>query len=191
MYLKDCDASQYTPHPTMSCCEAICKSGDLCTKLGKHEVAGKHYCGIHIKSAQTPHLECSICLGDISNKNRIKLGCGHIFHTSCMTNWAQQDKDTCPLCRTAIDVDSLITLNQGILEYIGRIVFSLPLAHRHYMFNNIMQTLDSTYRAFTQQTGTLLYTQDTPVGPLSVYDDRERNLAPRDPRLSVDSRRIV
>jgi len=45
--------------------------------------------------------QCSICLVNIKNKNRAKLLCGHIFHTSCIIQWAK-NANNCPTCRKYI-----------------------------------------------------------------------------------------
>jgi hypothetical protein len=47
-----------------------------------------------------PALECSICLCDTKNANRIT-DCGHYFHAKCISNWQKQN-NTCPMCRTDI-----------------------------------------------------------------------------------------
>ena len=56
-------------------------------------------------------MECSICLEKIeSNQKSIKLKCGHIFHTSCLT---KINNHLCPLCRQKINLNNNITICYG------------------------------------------------------------------------------
>lgn len=42
---------------------------------------------------------CSICLEEFSNSVTVaKLGCNHIFHTSCINRWLNED-NFCPNCK--------------------------------------------------------------------------------------------
>eukprot|EP00930_Biecheleria_cincta_P076917 TRINITY_DN6414_c0_g3_i1.p1 TRINITY_DN6414_c0_g3~~TRINITY_DN6414_c0_g3_i1.p1 ORF type:complete len:183 (+),score=16.31 TRINITY_DN6414_c0_g3_i1:147-695(+) len=49
---------------------------------------------------------CCICLSDIDGFSRIRgLGCGHVFHLACISEWFMQDKSlelACPLCRVPL-----------------------------------------------------------------------------------------
>ena len=48
------------------------------------------------------HSECIICMTNDSH-NVSKLGCGHIFHESCLKTWIlQKTPPTCPVCRRTI-----------------------------------------------------------------------------------------
>lgn len=45
---------------------------------------------------------CAICISDLSSQAPCApwtTRCGHTFHVSCMLEWLQTRKDTCPLCR--------------------------------------------------------------------------------------------
>lgn len=47
---------------------------------------------------------CSICLNDsIEIANVCITSCNHSFCEPCLTNWFDQGKNTCPLCRVKID----------------------------------------------------------------------------------------
>jgi hypothetical protein len=43
---------------------------------------------------------CAVCADhfDIGQETRT-LPCDHMFHTTCLTPWLAQNKDTCPMCR--------------------------------------------------------------------------------------------
>lgn len=44
--------------------------------------------------------ECSICFENITNKNKIILICGHIYHKKCIKTWYNFKKNySCPICR--------------------------------------------------------------------------------------------
>ena len=42
--------------------------------------------------------DCSICMESKSEKENMKLKCGHEFHRECIGNWFKVNK-TCPNCR--------------------------------------------------------------------------------------------
>lgn len=53
--------------------------------------------------------ECSICMStqdELSSMGR--LHCGHTFHNHCIKTWFLMSKNTCPYCRSEIDVNSLM-----------------------------------------------------------------------------------
>ena len=45
---------------------------------------------------------CSICLDENSSNNLCITNCNHKFCESCITNWFNQGKDSCPNCREKI-----------------------------------------------------------------------------------------
>jgi hypothetical protein len=49
--------------------------------------------------------ECAICLEEIGNTNSCVTPCGHKFCFNCMVK-ALKQKDTCPMCRTALQEES-------------------------------------------------------------------------------------
>jgi hypothetical protein len=47
---------------------------------------------------------CSICLNEVKRTRHNAIRCGHIFHQSCIEQWKEQGKHTCPVCRKVFDV---------------------------------------------------------------------------------------
>jgi hypothetical protein len=50
---------------------------------------------------------CSICLFNYSDVEQqaqqvIKTNCNHAFHLKCLSNWVNQNKQTCPICRNSM-----------------------------------------------------------------------------------------
>lgn len=93
-------------------------------------------------------MECSICLSDCiitnSNKNTY-LHCGHVFHTSCISQWFIQ-ATTCPLCRkdvgTNIDADNqmcsiLRRFNRILMEYATADTEGERLFKKHLLYEMI------------------------------------------------------
>lgn len=77
----------------MSTCGSFTKNGTPC-KNGKN-------CHLHKKDDNT----CSICLNPLKKtRGTRELWCGHSFHTSCINNWKDIGKNTCPVCRKKFDV---------------------------------------------------------------------------------------
>ncbi|KAK1365044.1 RING-type E3 ubiquitin transferase [Heracleum sosnowskyi] len=54
-------------------------------------------------------VECCICLGVFEEQDRVKVlpQCGHCFHSHCVDKWLST-RASCPLCRAALRVDSLV-----------------------------------------------------------------------------------
>lgn len=54
---------------------------------------------------------CSICLFDYNDNDLkqeeqqevIKINCNHIFHLICLSKWINENKQTCPLCRSIMN----------------------------------------------------------------------------------------
>ena len=52
---------------------------------------------------------CPICLDELT-KDVLTLGCGHVFHTFCMSDWCNRCQATnarCPICRRPLDTEAL------------------------------------------------------------------------------------
>lgn len=76
-------------------CGALTKSGNPC----------KNNKNCHLHKNQGEEDKCSICLNSIrKTRGTRKLGCGHMFHTSCLGEWKKVGKHTCPICRKKFDV---------------------------------------------------------------------------------------
>lgn len=57
------------------------------------------YCQYHLKDFK----ECVICCNYVASKTILQLKlCSHSFCNDCITKWIQNEKYTCPLCRTYI-----------------------------------------------------------------------------------------
>lgn len=57
--------------------------------------------------------DCSVCLSGIETKeDKIKLGCGHAYHTVCGIKalLTSPNKMSCPLCRQVLDLESKIVV---------------------------------------------------------------------------------
>jgi hypothetical protein len=67
--------------------------------------------------------ECAICLEEIGNTNSCVTPCGHKFCFNCMVK-ALKQKDTCPMCRTALQEDDESTPVEFVLgtwdDYVSR-----------------------------------------------------------------------
>ena len=52
--------------------------------------------------------ECVICLKKYEENDAIlELKCDkrHYFHKECITQWVEKNHNTCPLCKTVIQID--------------------------------------------------------------------------------------
>ena len=48
-------------------------------------------------------MDCPICLKHINNIELSITNCNHNFCYTCLNNWFQKNKKTCPMCRENID----------------------------------------------------------------------------------------
>lgn len=104
---------------------------------------------------------CSICYE--RNKNAI-LNCSHTFHRACLYNWLNEDKNTCPLCRTRINNCTKCN-NTGYYEQSHNAVV-IPYEHRNQMFSR--NTTNGLYGIFKYDLENLTIN--------SMYYDREHKL---------------
>lgn len=59
-----------------------------------------------MESQSETDVECTICFSEYQNDDLVaKLKCNekHIFHKECLTQWIATGKNSCPICRAAID----------------------------------------------------------------------------------------
>ena len=58
--------------------------------------------------SRNDEIKCFICLDQFVKTDTIyELKCGHVFHSDCLTEAARFQHCNCPLCRTALPVESL------------------------------------------------------------------------------------
>ncbi|KAJ4837175.1 Homeobox protein B-H1 [Turnera subulata] len=52
---------------------------------------------------------CAVCLYEFEGGAEIRWlkNCKHIFHRGCLDRWMDQDRNTCPLCRTSFVPDEM------------------------------------------------------------------------------------
>ena len=59
-----------------------------------------HNISAYIVETYNDSIGCSVCCENYCVSEEIwKLPCGHIFHSTCILNWFEKDKHTCPSCR--------------------------------------------------------------------------------------------
>ena len=89
----------------MHTCEGKCKTGKQCTFQASVFQDEQRFCKIH-----APCGECSICLDTMSSRNKLKLSCDHVIHTSCIQKWVRKGSSSCPLCRKELTKDEITKL---------------------------------------------------------------------------------
>ena len=46
---------------------------------------------------------CMVCLCEFEVHERVRtLGCGHVFHDECVTQWLTGSSTVCPTCKTSV-----------------------------------------------------------------------------------------
>jgi hypothetical protein len=130
----------------MELCKAICKNGKACSFKAK--------CGGHCKRHHKEGTECSICLE--KTNETVSITCKHTFHKDCISEWITRGHRTCPLCRGAISVKSMLsigikldtrveTIRSAELYLLGRTCDETPLLdrYRHVLQYDIASILES------------------------------------------------
>ena len=74
----------------------VANFSSILSRLGKHE---DEVC------------VCSVCLDSInkSDETRELYNCCHVFHRGCLDNWVDEGQVTCPLCRSLLFPDNVLT----------------------------------------------------------------------------------
>lgn len=117
-----------------------------------------------IKKIKTMTEECSICFECLpTDKNFLITECYHKFHYSCFKKW---EKDTCPMCRQSVTVDS----NDNIVNHLSDLFASestdkktLILYLEQYC-QNIIKDVPSMYKSLIlYNTKLLVDIMDDPV----------------------------
>lgn len=55
--------------------------------------------------ASSKPVECSVCKCNIEvNEQVVCLPCAHIYHVECIKKWLTEEKGSCPVCKTVINV---------------------------------------------------------------------------------------
>jgi len=74
-----------------------------------------HQCVLNMNEGQT----CSICLSEEnlreSREGTSLLGCGHVFHRSCLVEWLKRSQ-RCPLCRAPTNYESVLAELERLVE---------------------------------------------------------------------------
>lgn len=120
--------------------------GTQCAHSASQTIDGKRVCGIHY--AYINNAECAICLEPQDAPwERTKLGCGHKFHTNCLSHC---QSPTCPTCRapwTPAEATKLLlpTKLQPLLDD----VFALDPSKQSLVFAIINKTVAYAKQATT------------------------------------------
>lgn len=62
------------------------------------------------KTNMAEEVECRVCLSEVEEGQNVRsLKCRHTFHKDCLDQWLLQNWATCPLCRTKVMPDDVVT----------------------------------------------------------------------------------
>jgi hypothetical protein len=113
---------------------------------------GENVCKLHLNQLKLKEDPCCVCMEEMTRPSSIKLGCGHMFHTNCMIKWGQQGKDTCPMCRAPMDTASLVAIHRETIDYLGKVIFSLPSQReRGLMVDAISTAITNTFATIERE----------------------------------------
>ena len=66
-----------------------------------------------------PPAECTICLNVFFEPR--ENACGHVFCESCLEQWVVEGMETCPLCRSNVDLSKLRLAREDLQDAIGQL----------------------------------------------------------------------
>ncbi|THZ68812.1 FAD/NAD(P)-binding domain-containing protein [Aureobasidium pullulans] len=72
----------------------------------------------------TPHIgeHCPTCWEELGKDNKpTKLVCGHVYCNSCLLEWIDSGKNTCPICKKVLFQQPLFTGKEAIAAYVHRL----------------------------------------------------------------------
>jgi len=93
VYMSNTEITTRTMSPK---CSYITTNGHRCPNYSRSIYDGKHVCNVHLNTIKAND-NCPICLSMMGNPAlRIKVKCGHYFHTACLGMCIDL---TCPICR--------------------------------------------------------------------------------------------
>lgn len=115
-------------------CSQKTLSGLPCRCASAHVYEGRLLCTKHLQSAKAGE-ECCICFIEMKAKKRIKLCCGHYFHTECLSHC---DRAVCPICRADIKADQAYKIfEHTVVKPTMVATLALPTDVHGYVFNGI------------------------------------------------------
>ncbi|KAL7602543.1 hypothetical protein Lser_V15G22375 [Lactuca serriola] len=99
------------------------------------------------KTAGLERKECSVCLSGFDDGDEIRrLKCKHTFHKGCVDKWLEQDRATCPICRSLVLPEAIVVkysqrhqipLHRRRREFYGgsdeELILLLTSLHGNYM----------------------------------------------------------
>lgn len=72
----------------------------------------------------TPHIgeHCPTCWEELSGENQpTKLVCGHVYCNSCLLEWIDSGKNTCPICKKVLFLQPLFAGKEAIAAYVHKL----------------------------------------------------------------------
>ena len=92
-------------HSKCLCQATVRRTGLPCLRKTK---AGSDYCGYHHANQQNKKdsEDCSICMNPLLHST-ITTPCHHVFHKSCLNEWTEYGKNSCPNCRGCLGLSLL------------------------------------------------------------------------------------
>lgn len=90
------------------CQATVRRTGLPCLRKTK---TGSDFCGYHQNNNQPTENNCSedctICMCPIQKNSMIITPCKHTFHKTCLNQWTQRGKNSCPNCRGPVGSSSM------------------------------------------------------------------------------------
>lgn len=103
-------------------CVALTLKNKRCKNSCLH---GKYTCFNH---TQFDQYECVICNNEVSSQtDSFTLECHHRFCKNCIKSWFEQQKDTCPMCRSRVSLQIIRQLVPNFTLQSPRI--QIPISH--------------------------------------------------------------
>lgn len=122
-------------------CSQLTSRGIFCPNHGRHMYNGIPLCDHHLDIVKSNE-DCPICYNTMrESPTRIRLPCGHYFHTTCLSTWAIP---TCPTCRAEMPPNTAVDINMlpRIRPLMARMFETVPQQDIASTFNVLNRIVD-------------------------------------------------
>jgi hypothetical protein len=139
-------------------CRGVCASGNQCSRGATTD---EGYCKSHKQSD-----DCAICYEAMKRSGVLRAACGHSYHVSCLSKWAEQN-ETCPMCRGDLDAKTLQRLYPDVVDFLSETVFTFSYAKRQRLMDMVTVCADLLRgdQAVVPSGGDVM----VPVPPVDLY----------------------
>eukprot|EP00257_Ricinus_communis_P016317 XP_015574458.1 RING-H2 finger protein ATL54 [Ricinus communis] len=112
-YTREEEANDYVLVINRLCPIPVSVPIDVLTALVKKRLVVRKFSSIlsRLGKDEDEVCMCPVCLDSINKTHEIRelCNCAHVFHKECLDTWVDEGQVTCPLCRSMLFPDNILT----------------------------------------------------------------------------------